>query len=86
MRSEVLYRAAQIHVFMQKRLVFMSNVSCRLSVSSSSGQEETFDADAVVFAVGVKAMQGIVRSSPDLAACPVGIPLVKSLLFSLHQG
>lgn len=42
----------------------------RLSVSSSSGQEEAFDADAVVFAVGVKAMQGIVRSSPDLAACP----------------
>ncbi len=55
--------------------------SCRLSVSSSSGEEEAFDADAVVFAVGVKAMQGIVSSSPDLAACPVGIPL---LLFSLH--
>ena len=50
-------------------------------MSSSSGQEEVFDADAVVFAVGVKAMQSIVRSSPDLAVCPVGIPF---LLFSLH--
>jgi hypothetical protein len=58
--------------------------SCRLSVISSSGQEEAFDADAVVFAVGVKAMQGIVRSSPDLAACPVGIPLTNILLFSLR--
>ena len=49
-------------------------------MSRSSGEEEAFDADAVVFGVGVKAMQGIVRSSPDLAACPVGIPLT-NLLF-----
>ncbi len=54
----------------------MSYVLCRLSVSSSSSEEEVFDADAVVFAVGVKAMQGIVSSSPDLAACPVGIPFI----------
>ncbi|DBA90704.1 TPA: hypothetical protein ACH3X1_003920 [Trebouxia sp. C0004] len=58
-------RVQQVHT--QGRLT-----GARLSVSSSSGQEEAFDADAVVFAVGVKAMQGIVRSSPDLAACPVG--------------
>jgi len=32
----------------------------------------------------VKAMQGIARSSPDLAACPVGIPLTNILLFSLR--
>ena len=36
-----------------------------------------WDADAVVFAVGVRAMQGIVNSSPDLAACPVGISLTQ---------
>ena len=45
---------------------------CRLTVSSSKGQKEVVEGDAVVFAVGVKAMQAIVSSSPDLAACPVG--------------
>ena len=41
-------------------------------MSSSEGQQEVVEGDAVVFAVGVKAMQGIVSSSPHLAACPVG--------------
>ena len=45
---------------------------CRLIVSSSKGQQEVVEGNAVVFAVGVKAMQGIVSGSPDLAACPVG--------------
>ena len=47
-------------------------VLCRLTVSSSEGQQEVVEGDAVVFAVGVKAMQGIVSTSPPLAACPVG--------------
>ncbi|KAL3146106.1 hypothetical protein ABBQ38_015455 [Trebouxia sp. C0009 RCD-2024] len=42
----------------------------RLTVSSLQGQEEVVTTDAVVFAVGVKAMQGIVSSSPDLGASP----------------
>ena len=46
---------------------------CRLTVGRSQGQQDVVEGDAVVFAVGVKAMQGIVSSSPDLAACPVGI-------------
>ena len=54
---------------------------CRLTVSSSKGQEETVEGDAVVFAVGVKAMQGIVSSSPDLTSCPVGTyPAILTLL------
>lgn len=44
-------------------------------MSSSDGTEEQYEADAVVFAVGVKAMQGIIAASPSLAACPVGILL-----------
>ena len=42
------------------------------SVSSSEGRQEGIKGMAVVFAVEVKAMQGIVSSSPDLAACSVG--------------
>ena len=42
-------------------------------MNGSEGKEEVYDADAVVFAVGVGAMQGIVAASPCLAACPVGI-------------
>lgn len=52
-----------------------SQLVCRLTVSSLQGQEEVVTTDAVVFAVGVKAMQGIVSSSPDLGASPVGTHL-----------
>ena len=46
----------------------MCAMQCRLTVTTSEGKEEQWAADAVVFAVGVKAMQGIVAASPDLAA------------------
>lgn len=44
----------------------------RLIVSSKSGQQKVIEGDAVVFAVGVKAMQAITAASPDLSICPVG--------------
>ena len=58
---------------------------CRLSVYNSDGVEERYRTDAVVFAVGVKAMDGIVAASTSLAACPVGIflsPIIPPFVYS----
>ena len=56
----------------------------RLIASSKSGQQKVIEGDAVVFAVGVKAMQGITAASPDLLACPVGILSAKICTCLLH--
>ena len=56
--------------------IALSVTACRLTVRDSSGKEKSIEGDAVVFAVGVKAVQGIVSSSPELAACPVGTHLI----------
>jgi len=42
----------------------------RIATTNASGQVEEWAADAVVLAVGVKALQGIVQKSPLLASIP----------------
>lgn len=60
---------------------------CRapISITTTSGQgggkESVLEADAVVLAVGIKAIQGIVRGSPDLAACPSFAGVVEGCVY-----
>lgn len=42
----------------------------RITTSTSDGEQEKWDADAVILAVGVRALQNIVQGSPSLAAEP----------------